>query len=310
MKSKIFTFLLFAISFQSYSFSKFIIPINVVPSEAEIWVDGKLIGVGSVTITLKDAKVFNLVIQSNGYVSEKIDFKFMKKSDIEKGLNKTLPIFKNSKVYSRGTNDVYNFTLQKESIIPIEYLTEKDVFEQKKITFYGYDFSNFQLADAKRMGQDLKKYLFTLTGFYIEHLSETKLAKWLDKQTVIYNFNPTMIVNKKINNDDIASPIKHTINKDSLQLFINKYALTEKEGIGYVIIYECFDSYTKRVSAYSAFFDIATRKILIVEYVSHRDGNSYNRLSDWSPASFSAIKDLTDLYKEKYEASIKATGVK
>ena len=118
-------------------------------------------------------------------------------------------------------------------------------------------------------------------------------------------YKELMFVYDRINNDNIASPIKHVINKDSLQLCINKYSITEREGIGYVIIFECFDSYAKRVSAYSVFFDIATRKILMAEYVSHRDGNSYNRLSDWNAASFSAIKDLTDLYKDKSEANAK-----
>jgi hypothetical protein len=187
------------------------------------------------------------------------------------------------------------------------YSSEKDVYNSKKIIFYGFDFTDLQLSDAKRIGQDLKKYVFTLTGFLIEHLPEKKLKKWLNKDTVVYSLNPVMLVNKKINNDDIASPIKHTINKDSLQLFINKYSLAEKEGIGYVIIYECFDSNAKRVSAYSVFFDIATKKILLAEYVSHRDGNSYNRLSDWNPASFATIKSLTDLYVDKFEATTKTS---
>jgi hypothetical protein len=179
------------------------------------------------------------------------------------------------------------------------YSSENDVYSSKKIIFYGFDFTDLQLSDVKRIGQDLKKYVFTLTGFLLEHLPEKKLKKWIDKDTVFYSLNSVMLLNKKINNDDIASPIKHTINKDSLQSFINKYSLTEKEGIGYVIIYECFDSKAKRVSAYSVFFDIATKKILLAEYVSHRDGNSYNRLSDWNPASFATIKSLTENYKFK-----------
>lgn len=185
------------------------------------------------------------------------------------------------------------------------YSSENDVFRSKNIIFYGFDFTDFQLSDAKRIGQDLKKYVFNLTGFLLEHLPEKKLKKWIEKDTVVYSLNPVMLLNKKINNDDIASPIKHTINKDSLQLFIDKYSITEKEGIGYVIIYECFDSNSKRVSAYSVFFDIATKKILLSEYVSHRDGNSYNRISDWNPASFETIKSLTNLYLDILEEKTK-----
>ena len=181
------------------------------------------------------------------------------------------------------------------------YPFEKNIYSIRKIIFYGYDFSDFQLSDSKRMGQDIKRYLFGLTGFYYDHLPEKKLMKWLKKDSITYNFNPTLLVNKKINNEDIVSPIKHSINKDSLQLFINKYLITEKEGIGYVIIFECFDSYSKSVSAYSVLFDIATKKILLTNYVNNRDGNSYNRISDWNSASFQAIKKLTDLYADKLE---------
>lgn len=185
------------------------------------------------------------------------------------------------------------------------YSSEKDVYNSKKIIFYGFDFTDFQLADAKRIGQDLKKYVFTLTGFLVEHLPEKKLKKWINKDTVTYNLNPTMLVNKKINNDDIATAVKHTISKDSIQSFINKYSISEKEGIGYVIIFECFDNSAKRVSAYSVFFDISTKNILTVDYVSDRDSNSFNRLSDWNAAAFVLVKKLTESYEEKEELNNK-----
>jgi len=176
---------------------------------------------------------------------------------------------------------------------------EQEIFRTKSIIFYGYDFSDFQLADGKRIGQDLRKYVFTLIGFLQEHLPEKKLQKWLEKDTITSSLNAVMLVNKKINNDDIASPIKHTISTDSIQKMINKYPITEKRGIGYVIIYECFDSNLKRGSAYSVFFDIATKKVLIVDYVSIHDSNSFNRISDWNPVAFRTIKKLTDLYLDR-----------
>ena len=185
----------------------------------------------------------------------------------------------------------------------IQQIGKNEVYKTENIIFYGYDFSNFRLSDPKRIGQDLKKYIFTLIGFLAENLPEKKLAKWLDKENLVFNLVPTVDINKKINNEDIASPIKHDINKDSINSMIKKYVITEKKGIGYVIIFECFDNNTKRVSAYSVFFDIATKNVLLKQYASTRDGNSYNRISDWNVASIKTIKELTELTKNKINQS-------
>ena len=182
---------------------------------------------------------------------------------------------------------------------------ENEVLNAKNIIFYGYDFSDFQIADSKRVGQDLKKNIFTLIGFFQDHLSERKMQKWLEVDTVKYNLAPTLAENKKIDNNNIASVIKHNISKDSLQFIINKYQIAENEGIGYVVIFECFDNNTNRVSAYSVFFDIATKKPLVIDYVSKHDSNSFNRISDWNPVAFTTIKKLTDTYLERKELVIK-----
>ena len=111
MKSKILIFLLLAICHQSYSIYKFIIPINVVPNDAEIWVEGKLMGKGNITLILKEAKVINVLIQREGYVSEIVVFKYMNAIHVNRGRDKSDSKFNEGKVYSRGDNDTYQFTL-------------------------------------------------------------------------------------------------------------------------------------------------------------------------------------------------------
>lgn len=130
-------------------------------------------------------------------------------------------------------------------------------------------------------------------------MPERKLANSIKKDSITYNFNPTLLVNKTITNESIAVATKHTIDKDSVQSMINRYSTTETNGIGYVIIFECFNSYEKKVSAYSVFFDIATKKILLVDYINKHDGNSYNNMKDWSAAAFITIKKLTVLYSDR-----------
>ena len=111
MKSKIFIFLLLAICHQSYSF-KVEITINVVPNKAEIWLDGRLIGIGKAVLTLKQAKVLNLSIQYKGYISEKVVFKYMRNGYRNRELAKSNPIYKDCILYTRYAKDTYEFVLK------------------------------------------------------------------------------------------------------------------------------------------------------------------------------------------------------
>lgn len=59
---------------------------------------------------------------------------------------------------------------------------EARVYETNKIYFYGYDFSHFHLADAKRYGQDIKVYLFNLMGSIQEKIGEPQIKKMAPKR--------------------------------------------------------------------------------------------------------------------------------
>ena len=178
----------------------------------------------------------------------------------------------------------------------VRYTTAKEVYDAKEIIFYGYDFSDAQVADTKRMGQDLKSYFFSLSSYLQDHLSEDKLANWIEKDKVTFNLIPTFNVNKTIHNENIVTAGEHHISKDSLQIMVNKYVIPEQSGIGCVFIFECFNSYTKTASAYFVFFDNPSKRILWSDYASKHDSNSYNRMRDWNAAAFMVLKQLTNRF--------------
>lgn len=179
------------------------------------------------------------------------------------------------------------------------FSTEEDIYKANKIVFYGYDFSDSRLADAKRIGQNLKKYFFMLTESLLQEFPESRLERWLQKDTVVFSLDAVMALNKRIDNDEIPAVMRHDIPKDSIPFRISRYAIAEKEGIGFVIIMECFDNDDKRVSAYGVFFDISSRKILRMDYLNHRDRNSYNRLSDWTHTTFETVHGLLKRYGKR-----------
>jgi len=176
------------------------------------------------------------------------------------------------------------------------FTTKKEVIEANKVIFYGYDYSKFKINDPKRMGQDIRSHIFVWTGICLSDLPDKKMAKWIDKDSVVYNLDPTLSINKSLRSDDLTTIGKYTLDKDSIQSMINKYQLSETSGIGFVITLECFDNTTKRTSAYFTFFDIATKKIIVSDYVSSHSGNSYNRVSDWGEAVVIAVKRYIPVY--------------
>lgn len=179
------------------------------------------------------------------------------------------------------------------------YTSIEDVFNIQKIYFYGYDYTNFKLADVKRMDEDVKKFMYLWIEHNREHVSEKKLPKWINKEFVPFNFTPTMEHNDKLTTPDLVCADKITIPKDSIQSIVSKYQLPEKAGIGFVVIMECFDNAGKRTSAYYTFFDIATKKVLYNQYISARDGNNYNRVFDWGIGSVVAFKQFIGQYRAK-----------
>ena len=184
-----------------------------------------------------------------------------------------------------------------------EATSEKEVYDTREIVFYGYDYTHFRLADVKRLDEDLKKHVFYWIGFCQDRITEKKLRSVLDKEKVTFNFDPTLAVNKKLNSDDLGAITKVTISKDSIQSYINEYELSEKEGVGFVVILECFDNAGKRTSGYFTFFDIATKQVLKSDYVSSREGIlSYNRVSDWGSAVVIAFEKYLDVYADNKKA--------
>ncbi len=187
------------------------------------------------------------------------------------------------------------------------YSTEKDVFDIKEIIFYGYDFSHFKLADAKLLSNgNIKKYIPAWIGFLNEHTNETDLQRRFKKEKVAFNFEYTTSLIKKLNEDDLVTAVKHILSPDSIQSYISNYQIKENEGIGFVIIIECFEKEKKRVNAYFTFFDISTKKIIMSDYFGANEADGYGLSNYWGVglnATFAQY--IGEIYKKKLKVSLK-----
>jgi len=102
--------------------------------------------------------------------------------------------------------------------------------------------------------------------------------------------DPTIELYKDLKSPDLVTYKKWIVPKDSVNNCIKRLKISKGSGIGFVIIYECFDKDEQTISAFYTFFDIGTRQILRSDYFISHDGNSYHRVTDWGDAAIIAMK--------------------
>jgi hypothetical protein len=188
----------------------------------------------------------------------------------------------------------------------IAYTDEKEIYSAKEFTFYGYDFTDFKLAEVKRLDEDIVKYMWGWIGLMQEKITEERLKDNYRKEKVTINFTPTIELAKKLKGENLVTYIKHIINKDSLQQFIGRYTLSEKEGIGLVMIVECFDKKSARTSGYFVWFDISTRKIIKADYVDQKEADGYGMVNYWGIGLGGVSTNYAAAYRKKLKTLSKS----
>ena len=185
--------------------------------------------------------------------------------------------------------------------------SEKEIYECQELVFYGYDYSHFRLAEVKRLTDgNIKKYIPAWIGFLNEHTNEIDLQKRLKKEKVVFNFDYTLSLVKKLNEDDLVTAMKQDLPADSIQNMISNYRTKETEGIGFVVILECFEKNKKRCTAYFTFFDIATKKVIMSDYFGANEGDGHGLSNYWGVGLNATFgKYCSDIYRKKLKASLK-----
>lgn len=181
------------------------------------------------------------------------------------------------------------------------FLSEKDVFKAKEIIFYGYDYGHFRLIEESREKEaEMTNTIVGWNSFCLKHIDQKRLLNWYSKQRVIFQFDPTDEILTSIDNDSIVSSKSWLLNKDDLQDFVNHYQITEKEGIGHVVIVEYFSKESEISSAYFVFFDIATKKILMSDKYMGKEADGYGLVNFWGTAMVNTFaKYVNNIYKRR-----------
>lgn len=183
----------------------------------------------------------------------------------------------------------------------------KEIFECKEVVFYGYDFSDFKLAEGKRIyTTDLLKYIPGWIEYQKEELNENDLAKKLNKESVMFDFGYTLSLIDSLEGKELITLMKHSISPDSIQGKIDNYKTKDNSGIGLVVIVECFEKETEMATAYFVFFDIATKKIISSDYYGLNKPGGFGLSSYWSSGlNKTCLGYFSKVYNKKYVEFLK-----
>jgi hypothetical protein len=179
------------------------------------------------------------------------------------------------------------------------------VFNLNEIQFYGFDFSHFKLAEAKRLhkGNQVRNYIFPWIGYmdakYPYSAMSTKMGI-----NVIPNYEMTNSINTNVDPNNIVSIQEYKISHDTIVRIINNYKLDEQTGVGLVAIVECFYKANETASVHYVFFDISTKEILdSYRYISKKAGG-FGLTSFWGYNLYVNMKKYIKKYylveKKKY----------
>jgi len=184
------------------------------------------------------------------------------------------------------------YLLPASSQINMSYLNKDSL--SKPIVFYGYDFSHVRLIDKKMKGKNMNGFIFKTNKYLIKKVTAGKFARLIEIDTVIFNLDIVSNINNSVVDSTILSKKRSNLTPDSLQLFIHRYNITEKEGTGCVVIFESFVKQTGITSAYILLFNIESQQILYVEHINSQVNSNYNGVRDWTYSSYVAFLRLAN----------------
>lgn len=171
----------------------------------------------------------------------------------------------------------------------------KVIFNAEKIVFYGLDFSKakFAITDAKPAEiRDVyfnkwNEVVITDNGRFPKESAFQKVSVYCDP-TVTNKRNAAVSV------ANITGKPEQGITKEAIQQVISEYdGGMKKEGLGVVFVVESFDKKKEEAVAHIAFFDIATKKLLLTKRLTGKPGGG-GLTNYWTRCFQQMFEDITN----------------
>ncbi len=183
----------------------------------------------------------------------------------------------------------------------------KDFFTDKKIVWYGIDYSKARFVGSFAQVKDagaldgkalVEKYFTGWNNVVIHEPKKYDVAKSFNKESATNDLAAVTKVNSETNPTGIMQENPYTLEASEIPGMIAKYqGGTEKNGIAAVFIAESYDHNRESGSYYVVVFDITTKKVLIQEKYSVKPGG-FGVRNYWAKTIFETLKEISDEYNK------------
>lgn len=148
------------------------------------------------------------------------------------------------------------------------------IYNQRELTFYGLDFSHAKMIgpDFENTHRIVNQYFDAWNGILFEERDKYNVERLMGFRKANYQTSTLNEVNSDVNPNELRSTKGHRINRANMFSSIQSYSLNETEGLGLVIFVESFNEFADQSSVYYAFFDIASRDVIVLENMIGKTG--------------------------------------
>ncbi|MGZ4034785.1 MAG: hypothetical protein ACXVPU_08565 [Bacteroidia bacterium] len=173
----------------------------------------------------------------------------------------------------------------------------KNIFTSDEIAWFGLDFTKAHCIGVFDQGfgvepataDELRSiWIPEWNSLMATEQNNFDLKSSFRKKYVYYDLNSVNELNAQLNSAELLNFNETKITKETIQEMVRKYSSKEKkDGIGLSFIIENFNKNSKTASLYVTFFDIATKKVLMSEYMIGKP-SGFGLRNYWA----GAIKDI------------------
>jgi hypothetical protein len=171
---------------------------------------------------------------------------------------------------------------------------KKAIFSVATIYYYGVDFSHVRINDAPKVIKN-NAYSPVYPPAWIAYVEKEMppmdyVKKALKKKNLVYKQDEIREVSINVSPEFIiAQP--WSFPADTVQNAIRKYALSQQEGTGLVLIAECFSKPLEQATTWVVFFDLKSRDILWA-VKTNGDCKHMGYTAHWASGVIDGFKDF------------------
>jgi hypothetical protein len=178
-----------------------------------------------------------------------------------------------------------------------------------QMTWFGIDYSHVKLigsfsqfGDAGVLDEDdiRKKYFPAWNNIIVKEESKYDLKGAFRKNEVNYKLAMLEKINAATSNASMVSieeSDRNHLNVEKITSIVAKYPLAKESGIGLVFIAESLDKNIEEGNYYVTFFDIATKKVLMVKRMTGKAGG-FGVRNYWARSFYNVLVQSKKDYKK------------